>query len=41
LCWWYDFERKLVFDVPIDRIVRVNTEMRKTSGLDSKKGESS
>ena len=37
LCWWYDFERKLVFDVPIDRIVRVNTEMRKTSGLDSKK----
>jgi hypothetical protein len=37
LCWWYDFERKLVFEVPVDRIVRVNTEMRKTSGLDSKK----
>jgi len=37
LCWWYDFERKLVFDVPVDRIVRMNTEMRKTSGLDSKK----
>jgi len=37
LCWWYDFERKLVFDVPVDRVVRVNTEMRKTSGLDSKK----
>ena len=37
LCWWYDFERKLVFDVPVDRIVSVNTEMRKTSGLDSKK----
>jgi len=37
LCWWYDFERKLVFDVPVDRIVRVNTEMKKTSDLDSKK----
>jgi len=37
LCWWYDFERKLVFDVPVDRIVTINTEMRKTSGLDSKK----
>ena len=37
LCWWYDFEKKLVFDVPVDEIVRVNTEMRKTSGLDSKK----
>ena len=37
LCWWYDFERKLVFDVPVDRIVSVNTGMRKTSGLDSKK----
>lgn len=37
LCWWYDFERKLVFDFPIDRIVSANIEMRKTSGLDSKK----
>ena len=37
LCWWYDFERKLVFDVLVDKIVRVNTEMRKTSSLDSKK----
>jgi hypothetical protein len=37
LCWWNDFERKLVFDLPVDRIVRVKTEMRKTSGLDSKK----
>ena len=37
LCWWYDFERKLVFDVPVDMIVRMNTEMRKTSSLDSKK----
>ncbi|MCL5771427.1 MAG: gas vesicle protein [Actinobacteria bacterium] len=37
LCWWYDFERKLVFDVPVNRIVSVNTEMRKLSGLDSKR----
>jgi len=37
LCWWYDFDKKLIFDVPVDRIVSVNTEMRKTSGLDSKK----
>jgi hypothetical protein len=37
LCWWNDFERKLVFDLPVNRIVSANTEMRKTSGLDSKK----
>lgn len=37
LCWWYDFDRKLIFDVPVNRIVSVNTEMRKSSGLDSKK----
>ena len=37
LCWWYDFERKLVFDFPIDKIISANIEMRKTSGLDSKK----
>lgn len=37
LCCWYDFERKLVFDVPVDRIFSANTEMRKTSGFDSKK----
>lgn len=35
LCWWYNFERKLVFDVPLDRIISVTTEIRKTSGLDS------
>lgn len=37
LCWWYDFERKLVFDLPVDRIVSANIDMRKTSALDSKK----
>jgi len=35
LCWWYDFERNLVFDVPLDRIISVTTEIRKTKGLDS------
>ena len=37
LCWWYDFDKKMVFDVPVDIIVSVGTRMRKTSGLDSKK----
>jgi len=37
LFWWYDFDKKLVFDVPVDKIVSANTEMRKISGLDSKK----
>ncbi len=37
LCWWYDFERKLVFDVPLDRMISVTNEIRKTSGLDSNK----
>jgi len=37
LCWWYDFDRKVVFDVLIDRIIGVNTEIRKVSGLDSNK----
>lgn len=37
LFWWYDFDKKMVFDVPVDRIINVSTEIRKTSGLDSKK----
>ena len=37
LCWWYDFERKVIFDVPIDRMNDVTTEIRKTSGLDANK----
>lgn len=37
LFWWNDFERKMVFDVHIDRIINVSSEMRKVSGLDSKK----
>jgi ssDNA-binding Zn-finger/Zn-ribbon topoisomerase 1 len=31
LCWWNYFERKLVFDLPLDRIIGVTVEMRKTS----------
>lgn len=37
LCWWYDFERKLVFDVPVDRIFGASTVPRKPSILTSKK----
>jgi hypothetical protein len=37
LCWWYDFDKNMVFDVSIDRIINVSSEMRKVSGLDSKK----
>ncbi len=37
LCWWYDFDKKMVFDVSIDRIINVGSEIRKLSGLDSKK----
>jgi hypothetical protein len=37
LCWWYDFERKFVFEILVNRIVSANTVMKKTSGLDSKK----
>ena len=37
LCWWYDFERKLFFDVPVNTICSTKTEMRKTSGLNSTK----
>ncbi|MEN4007035.1 MAG: gas vesicle protein [Methanobacterium sp.] len=37
LCWWHDFEKKLVFDVSIDHIINVSSEMRKVSSLDGKK----
>ena len=37
LIWWYDFDKKMVFDVSIDRISNVVSDMRKVSGLDSKK----
>lgn len=33
LCWWYDFEKKLVFDIPVNTICSTNTEMKNTSGL--------
>lgn len=37
LIWWYDFDKKMVFDVSVDRIINVSSEMRKVSGLDSNK----
>jgi len=37
LCWWYDFEKKIVFDVPVNRIIGFNTEMRKTDTLGKNK----
>ena len=37
LCWWYDFDKKMVFDVSIDRISNVSSDIRKVSGLNSKK----
>jgi len=37
LCWWYDFDKKMVFDVSVDRIISVTAETRKTSGLDANK----
>jgi len=37
LIWWYDFDKKMVFDVSIDRISNVISDIRKVSGLDSKK----
>ncbi|MCK4419658.1 gas vesicle protein, partial [Candidatus Aerophobetes bacterium] len=37
LCWLYDFDKKLVFETPLHKIVGINSEIRKTSGLDSNK----
>jgi len=37
LFWWYDFDKKLVLDVSVDKIISVSTDMRKTSSLNSSK----
>jgi len=37
LCWLYDFDKKLVFETPLHKIVGINSEIRKTSGLDNNK----
>ena len=33
LCWWYDFDRKILFDVPIDKISGCTQEIRDLSGM--------
>jgi hypothetical protein len=37
LFWWSDFDKKIVFECTVESIVGVGNEMRKTSGLNSKK----
>jgi DNA-directed RNA polymerase subunit RPC12/RpoP len=37
LFWWYDFDKKIVFDISVDRVISISTEVRKTSGLDTNK----
>ena len=37
VCWLSSFDEKLVFDIPVNKILGVNTEMRKVSALDSNK----
>jgi len=37
LFWWYDFEKRIVFDIYIDNIIDIDTEIRKTSGLNCNK----
>ncbi|MFQ5987515.1 MAG: gas vesicle protein GvpJ [Dehalococcoidia bacterium] len=38
LCWWYDFEEKLYFEVPLDEIMSAATSVRDLSGMLKKKG---
>ena len=33
LCWWYDFERKIRFEVPLDKIAACTQEIRDLSGM--------
>jgi len=35
LCWWHDFNRKLVFDIPVNQIINVIGEIRKVGSVDS------
>lgn len=37
LCWWYDFDKRIGFDTPIDRILNVSCQIRKARDLVSKK----
>ena len=33
LCWWYDFEQKFAFQVPVDEISKVTVEPKDTGGM--------
>ena len=33
LIWWYDFEKRIIFDVYTNKVISINIETRKTSGL--------
>jgi len=37
LCWWYDFERKIVLEIPIGNIIASAVEIRDLSGFLKKK----
>ena len=37
LCWWNDFDKKLIFNLSVEHVIKVYTEMKKTSGLSSNK----
>lgn len=37
LFWWYDFDKKIVFETPLHKIIGINSEIRKTSGLGANK----
>jgi len=37
LIWWYDFEKRIIFDINTNEIISINIETRKTSGLSSSK----
>ena len=33
LCWWYDFEQRLAFQVPVDEILKAMIEPKDTGGI--------
>ncbi len=37
LCWWYDFERKIVLEIPVENLVASAVEIRDLSGFLKKK----
>lgn len=38
LCWWYDFEEKIYFEIPLEDIVSASTSVRDLSGMLKKNG---